>query len=602
MQDDGQRAAATGAPRDERDLGYAPPKTGLAPWPRVWPAVLLVAVIWGWVGVIKVVNLSMMGKFMGMMATTFPAMLAFPIWWLCDRSHRGERVLGVGAFVGLGVVSTLLMSRTFNAMMWLLLVLPWVFTAWAAWAVVARRKPLATRRRGLVAALALGWGALLLSRADGLGGGGEWQLSWRWQQTTAERNLARWASPGASPTAAAETATTQAALRMADGDWAEFRGANRDDVVHGVTIGTDWAKAPPKLVWRERTGPAWSSIIVVGGRVFTQEQRGQAEAVVARDAATGREVWAHADAVRFTEAMSGTGPRATPTFADGRIYALGGTGILNCLDAATGTKVWSRDLVADTGAGVPDWGFASSPLVVEGKVIVFAGGPGENGLVAYDAQTGTPGWKVAAGQNSYSSAQIVDVAGERVVLFWGENIVVAMDPRTGVTRGTHAIGGTWGMLQPHVIAGGEQIVLVSDTATQAIKVRRDGDKWVTDKLWDSSLFRPQFNDFVVRDGFAYGLSGGNTCCIDLATGKQKWRKGRYGYGQLALLADQGLLVVLSESGEVALVKASPDKHQELARFEAVTGKTWSHPTIVRGRLYVRSADEIACFELPTAAP
>jgi outer membrane protein assembly factor BamB len=251
---------------------------------------------------------------------------------------------------------------------------------------------------------------------------------------------------------------------------------------------------------------------------------------------------------------------------------------------------------------VPDWGFSSSPLVVEGKVIVFAGGPGENGLVAYDAQTGTPGWKVAAGRNSYSSPEMADVAGERVVLFWGENTVVAVDPKTGATRGTYATGTVWGTLQPRVIAGGEQIVLVSDTASQAIKVRRDGDAWVTDTIWTSSLFRPQFNDFVVRDGFAYGLSGGNACCIDLATGKQRWRKGRYGYGQLALVADQGLLIIVSESGEVALVSANPDKHEELARFEAVTGKMWAHPTVAHGRLYVRSAEEMACFELPPATP
>jgi outer membrane protein assembly factor BamB len=366
-----------------------------------------------------------------------------------------------------------------------------------------------------------------------------------------------------------------------------------------VRIGTDWAKTPPKLLWKERVGPAWSSTIVVGDRVFTQEQRGAAEAVVCREAASGREVWAHADAVRFTEAMSGVGPRATPTFAERRLYTLGATGMLNCLDAASGTKIWSRDLIADTGAKVPVWGFSSSPLVTDGKVIIFAGGPGENGLIAYDAANGTPSWKVAAGTNSYSSAELADVAGERVVLFWGETTIVAVDPKTGAKRGTYTVGGNWGTLQPQVLgSGGDEIVLVSDAASTAIRVKRDGDHWTTESLWSSSLFRPQFNDFVIKDGFAYGLSGGNACCIDLATGKQKWRKGRYGYGQLALLADQGVLVIACESGEVALVAAKPEKHEELGRFEAVDGKTWGHPTIAHGRLYVRSAEEMACFELP----
>jgi len=152
-----------------------------------------------------------------------------------------------------------------------------------------------------------------------------------------------------------------------------------------------------------------------------------------------------------------------------------------------------------------------------------------------------------------------------------------------------------------VLGGGDTIVLVSDSASTAIRVKRAGDNWPTESLCKSSLFRPQFNDFVVKDGFAYGLSGGNACCIDLATGKQKWRKGRYGYGQLALVADQGLLMITTESGEVALVAAKPGKHEELGRFEAVSGKTWAHPTIAHGRLYVRSDEEIACFELPPPA-
>jgi outer membrane protein assembly factor BamB len=299
--------------------------------------------------------------------------------------------------------------------------------------------------------------------------------------------------------------------------------------------------------------------------------------------------------------MSGAGPRATPTFADGRLYTLGATGMLNCLDAATGAKIWSRDLIAGTGAKVPVWGFSSSPLVTDGKVIVFAGGPGDNGLVAYDATSGAPAWKIAAGQNSYSSAELAEVGGERVVLFWGETTLIAVDPKTGAGRGTYTVGGTWGTLQPQVLAGGENIVLVSDAASTAIRVKRDGDHWATESLWKSSLFRPQFNDFVVRDNYAYGLSGGNACCIDLATGKQKWRKGRYGYGQLALLTDQGLLVITTESGEVALVAAKPEKHEELARIEAVSGKTWGHPAIAHGRLYVRSDEEMACFELPAAA-
>src|SRR5262249_29600164 len=182
---------------------------------------------------------------------------------------------------------------------------------------------------------------------------------------------------------------------------------------HGITIATDWDTIPPRLLWRQRVGPAWSSVIVVDGRLYTQEQRGEQEAVVCYEAQTGRELWAHGDAARFWESVSGAGPRATPTFADGRIYALGGTGILNCLDAATGERHWSHDIAADAGTRPPQWGFSGSPLVTDGLVIVFAGGDGDKNLLAYRADTGKPAWAAPARGTSYSSPQLVTLAGQR---------------------------------------------------------------------------------------------------------------------------------------------------------------------------------------------
>src|SRR5207249_3504980 len=137
-------------------------------------------------------------------------------------------------------------------------------------------------------------------------------------------------------------------------------------------------------------------------RVYTQEQRGELEAVVCRDAVSGGEIWGHLDGPRFTEAMAGAGPRATPTFAGGRIYAMTARGLLLCLDASSGEKVWQRDVAAESGAPLPIWGFCASPLVNRGHVIVFAGGE-TKGVLAYDAQSGAPAWTSPAGKVSYSS-------------------------------------------------------------------------------------------------------------------------------------------------------------------------------------------------------
>jgi outer membrane protein assembly factor BamB len=348
-------------------------------------------------------------------------------------------------------------------------------------------------------------------------------------------------------------------------------------------------------------------VIVVGGRLFTQEQRGERgerEAVVCYDAGTGKELWAHEDAARFEDTVSGPGPRATPTFADGRLYTLGGTGILNCLDAASGKRHWSHDLMAETGAPLPMWGFCCSPVVAEGKVIVFAGGKGGQTLLAFDAESGQRAWTAPAGEGSYSSPQLATLAGERQCLFLSDEGLTAVDPAAGTLLWKHglAMPGAPRTAQPHAVGGSQLLVgSLAGSGVAQIEVTRDGDTWKPVDLWASTDLKPEFPDLVVHQGHAYGFDVSIFCCIDLATGKRCWRAGRYGRGQVILLADQGLLLVLSETGEAVLLAANPRRHEELGRFRALNGKTWNHPVLVRGRLYARNAEEMACYELGAPA-
>jgi hypothetical protein len=134
-----------------------------------------------------------------------------------------------------------------------------------------------------------------------------------------------------------------------------------------------------------------------------------------------------------------------------------------------------------------------------------------------------------------------------------------------------------------------------------IKVARKGDAWEAAEVWASTDLKPEFPDLVVHDGHAYGFDANVFCCIDLATGERCWREGRYGRGQVILLADQGLLLVLSETGQAVLLSANPQRHEELGRFQAIKGKTWNHPVIAHGRLYARNAEEMACYELQAPA-
>jgi outer membrane protein assembly factor BamB len=371
-------------------------------------------------------------------------------------------------------------------------------------------------------------------------------------------------------------------------------------VIPDITIATDWSKSPPRLLWRQPVGPAWSSVIVIGDRLFTQEQRGEQETVVCYEASTGKEVWVHADSGRFWEAVSGAGPRATSTFAGGQLFTLGATGILNCLDAATGERFWTHDVAAEAPAKPPMWGYSSSPLVVEDKVIVFAGGKGDRNLLAYRTDSGELAWTAPASQDSYASPQLVTIGGQRQCLFLGDQGLTSVDPATGkvLWQGGLAMPGAPRTLQAHVLSSSRVVVgTLSGVGVALVDVTLTGGQWKVAEVWSSNQMKPEFPDFVVHQGYAYGLDGAFLCCIDLASGARRWKEGRYGRGQVMLLPEQSLLLVISEKGEVLLLPADPQKHRVLGRFRALAEKTWTHPVIAHGRLYARNAEEMVCYEL-----
>jgi outer membrane protein assembly factor BamB len=542
----------------------------------------------------------MFAGFLVQAAISLLAAALFATWWLTNRRVSWpDRLLVLGAAVGVAVLCRLLCHPSVAIVPWLMACLPFLLTAWTAWLIVARKASARARRLGLLAVPVLVWGPVLLTRMDGLAGDGGIVLRWRWAATAEDRFLAERSQRGR----VAADARRQPVLQP--GDWPGFRGPGRDGVVRGVRIATDGGAWPPRLLWRQPVGPGWSSFAVVGSRVFTQEQRGDSEGVVCLDAATGAEVWAHEDSARFWENLAGAGPRATPAFADGWVFALGATGILNCLDAATGERKWSRDIAADSGAPLPMWGFTSSPLVANDVVIVFAGGEGPGQLLAYRSDSGQLVWTAAAGKISYGSAQLASIAGQPQVLFFSDRGLMAVHPRTGATLWQYELAGGGPALprslQPHPTAAGQVLVGAEEVGTVLLDVAHDADTWKVGQRWASRGLKPSFNDFVVHDGCIYGFDSGTFCCIDLETGRRCWREGRYGKGQVLLLADEALLLVLSESGEVVLVAANRERRRELGRFHAIAGKTWNHPAVAHGRLYVRNAEEMACYELEPAA-
>jgi len=604
---------------------------------RLWPAVVIAIVqVLVMFGVPLVAPDS--GALIGMLGGVVGA-LAILVWWLLfSRAPWLERVgaiiLMVAAVFATRAVAHASMVGAGQGMMIYFLPTPYLALALVAWAVTTRHLADGVRRAALVAAVFLACAPFDTIRTAGIKGGAGGEFHWRWTPTPEQLLLAKGgdepkplppptavaASPGApaetakeTPAAATASVTPAAATARAaaeetppasaamdtPAEWPGFRGANRDSIIHGVQIKTDWSTSPPVEIWRRPIGPGWSSFAVHGDLLYTQEQRGDDEVVSCYRVSTGEPVWRHRDPIRFYESNGGAGPRATPTLSRGRVYTLGATALLNALDAATGKVVWSHNAATDTGRKTPEWGFTSSPLVVDDIVIVAVSGT----LAAYDAATGKPRWVGPQHGGSYSSPQLATIDGVAQILLLSAPGVVSVSPADGKLLWEH----TWeggAIVQPALMADGGILInamsAMGGIATRRLAVARGTGGWTVEERWTSNGLKPYYSDFVVHKGHAYGFDGSILACIDLEDGKRKWKGGRYGTGQLVLLADQDVLLVTSEDGELALVKATPDQFTELARIPALNSKTWNHPVLIGDRLLVRNGEEMVAFKLSLA--
>ena len=391
-------------------------------------------------------------------------------------------------------------------------------------------------------------------------------------------------------------------------EFPQFLGPDRNAIVHGVFLDPDWAAHPPVEKWRQKVGAGWGAFAVAGDLAITQEQRGDDELIVARDRQTGEPVWTHANTVRFVDStrMGGDGPRATPTIAKGKVFAHGATGILDCLDAATGALLWSHDTLKDSGEGDLQWGVSASPLVIDdlGLVVISLGSGGAGGsLAAYDTITGERKWVGGTDRASYASPLLATFDGKRQIVSVNDVTVTGCDPADGKVLWTYQWQPTPAKAsQPPVLAGDRLLITAGYGAPGVLlHVKHDGDKWTTEEVWTTTHMRTKFTTPVIRDHYAYGLDDGALTCIDLNDeGKPVWQAGRndrYGHGQVLLVED--LLIVQAENGEVALVKADPSGYHKLGALPAFKSKTWNNPALAGNRLFLRNDREAACYKLAT---
>jgi outer membrane protein assembly factor BamB len=575
---------------------------------RLWPAVIVLLVMLGAMAVQMLLLPQLPPSLPVFMTFVFGPVVCcglIGLWWLfLSRAPWSDRLLGLVGAVVLGVVAYVLSERSLHGMPFAVYVVPnaviaisAVFLVLSIWGAQVATVRVATVAALIAGAFALGYWDLI--RFDGMWGDFHSAKHWRWEKTAEETFLAE-LKPSAAPAKNAEP--------LGKVQWSEFRGPKRDGAVPGVVLDVDWKSRAPKEIWKHKVGPGWASFSAAGNRLFTQEQRGENEDVVCYDAKTGEERWVHESKARFDESMGGVGPRATPTLSGGMLYVQGAAGLLQCLDPLTGTLKWERDLIKEANRKKPPiWGYASSPLIVGDKVVAYSAGEEEDQkssglLLAFDLSTGEPKWNAVVGNSSYSSPQLARLAGHDLVLFWGKTGLTAVDAHSGKAAWNYDwLFEGYRVVQPLLLS--ETTLLLGTgmgNGTRRVEMTDDKGEVKFEDRWTSKDMKPDFNDYVAFNGYLYGLDHNILCCVDLATGVKKWKNGRYGNGQILLLPDAGQLLILSESGDLVVVRANPSKFEEVARQKVLEGKTWNHPVLVGNRVYVRNAEEMACFELPLA--
>jgi outer membrane protein assembly factor BamB len=506
-------------------------------------------------------------------------------WWPCWS------ILGIGIAVVAGLQllgdapfqTRNLRSLTAVLVVAVLLVLWWLLLSRAPWKL---------RLFGFLGACVLGASPALFFRIRGVSGDLVPILE------------PRWSHPGAAgPQAASGGATRPTEVELDARFFPEFQGPGRSGFLTGPTLARDWRQSPPQILWKQPIGAAWSGFAVLGGRAVTQEQRGEEELVTCYDLATGRRLWEHADASRYATTIAGEGPRATPAIVRRLVFTLGANGHLNCLKLETGERVWGRDLCKDLGASVPGWGFASSPLVYDGRVVVSAGGKPNRSLVAYRVADGALDWAAGERPVNYSSPTILNMMGGAQVLMFNSQKITAHNPLSGAVIWEYP----WGIGQPHVAlpvpVSSNRVVFSSGYGVGAELIELEtstNGTFAARRVWKSIRLKSKFANFFHRDGFLYGLDDGILVCVDVKDGSLKWKEGRYGHGQMLWVRD--VLLVMAESGEVVLLAPDAERPNELARFRVFGGKTWNPPALCNDLLLIRNDLEAACVRLPTVSP
>jgi outer membrane protein assembly factor BamB len=403
------------------------------------------------------------------------------------------------------------------------------------------------------------------------------------------------------------------AARQTAADWPQWGGPTRNFMSPSTGLASAWPASGPKKLWSRALGEGHSAIVVEGGRLYTMYRplgalavvrRAQEEVVTAIDAATGKTIWEYrfpspTAGVNFTE---GAGPHSTPLVTADRVFAAGSRKELMALNKANGQVVWSHDMIKEYNAGSPDRGYAPSPLLFGDNVIVPMGGAGQ-ALAAFNMKTGALAWKAGDVDFSPASPLIIDVDGQKQILYFAGNAVAGFDPATGRTLWSHQHKTDWGLnISTPVWSPSDHLLFISSaygTGSRVLELRQAGGKTTATEKWFNNRMRIHIGTAIRVGNHVFGSSGdfgpAFLTAVDVNSGRVAWQDRSFARAQL-VHAD-GKLVILDEDGTLGLATVSPTGLQVLAKASILDHLSWTPPTLSGTRLFVRDRKTLASYEL-----
>jgi len=403
------------------------------------------------------------------------------------------------------------------------------------------------------------------------------------------RAVFKWLPASCALLALAAAAETQ--------EWPQFRGLYRNGISPETGVLRAWPEGGAPELWRRPIGAAFSGIAVADGHLYTTESDDEGDYLLKLDPTDGRTLWRRRIAPVYVESF-GNGPRATPTVDGDRIFVLSGDGHLAAVHRADGKILWSRDLKADFGAEVPQWGFASAPLVLGKRLVVDAGAPQRRAVIAFDRANGEVLWTAGEGQVAYGSPVVMEFDGHRHLVLVHKPGLLGLSPDgEELWRHEWFSGNSIKPSLPLVV--GPDLLFVSASygaGAMVVRLTADNGKLRAEEVWKNQVMRNHFNSSVLVDGKVYGFDNATLKCVDPRTGDQQWAR-RGGLGKGSLIYADGLLIVLTETGALKLVEATPAAYTELASHRVLSGRCWTEPTLAGGRLYLRNREEMVALDL-----